>query len=77
MHVTIPYICLAVVSAIGMISCSLLPETFKQSLPETLDDAENLGKTAKFWSFLPKDYKTQRRRSSAIFGASDFASSIL
>jgi hypothetical protein len=69
---------MAVIAAIGVFSSSLLPETFRQSLPETLEDANSLGKTADFWSFLPKDYKAARRRSSLnIATVSDLASTML
>jgi len=68
---------MALMSSIGIVSSSLLPETFGQSLPETMEDANNLGKNVKFWSWLPTDYKPKRRRSS-IFGVlGDLANSAL
>ena len=68
---------MALMAALGIVSSALLPETFGQSLPETLEDANNLGKNAKFWSFLPKDYKPKRRRSSFFGLLGDFANSTL
>ena len=37
----------------GMIASSFLPETFCQTLPETIEAANNFGKGNKFWSFVP------------------------
>jgi hypothetical protein len=59
-------------SVIGVISTSLLPETFEQSLPETLDDADDLGREANFLSFLPPDYKEARKRHSATAQKFDY-----
>lgn len=44
---------MASLSIAGMIASSFLPETFRQTLPETIEGANNFGKGNKFWSFLP------------------------
>lgn len=41
------------IAIIGMLSAMLLPETLKQNLPETLEDAVKFGKGHKFWSIYP------------------------
>ncbi|XP_035709656.1 organic cation transporter 1 isoform X2 [Folsomia candida] len=41
-------------SIVGMVSSAFLPETLGQSLPESIEDAENFGKGTKFWSLVPK-----------------------
>jgi len=40
-----------------MIAASFLPETLNQSLPDAIEEANALGRNAKYWSFLPPDYK--------------------
>jgi hypothetical protein len=45
---------MAVLSFVGMISSAFLPETLKQTLPETIEDANQFGKGNKFWSLHPR-----------------------
>jgi len=51
----LPYIILGLLSAVGVLSSSCLPETLRQNLPETIEDANSFGKDKKFWSYLPTD----------------------
>jgi len=46
---------LGILSIFGSIASAFLPETLRQRLPETVEEANNYGKGIKFWSFLPKD----------------------
>ena len=54
---------LAAICLMGTISSACLPETLHQSLPETVEDANNFGQNQKFWSFLPEDSKYLKQQS--------------
>jgi hypothetical protein len=59
---------LTILAVLGTILAAFLPETLNQSLPETIKEANNFGKDAKFWSYLPEDVTRIRaeRRASRI-----------
>jgi len=46
----------------GSICASFLPETLRQHLSETIEDAEDFGKGNKYWSLHP-DYDRKMRKS--------------
>merc|ERR1719195_903064 len=48
-----PYLALFLICLTGSIATSFLPETVGSKLPETLEDANNFGKTDKYFSFKP------------------------
>ncbi|CAG7786230.1 unnamed protein product [Allacma fusca] len=60
-NVSLPYLFLAAMSLIGMISTAFLPETLDQSLPETIEEAVQFGQGEKFWSFRPYSYKKEKK----------------
>jgi len=49
----LPYIAMALLSFLGILASLLLPETLHRSLPESVEEANGIGKDAKFWSYLP------------------------
>lgn len=51
-----PILAIAIMSVIGAVSSSFLPETLHQKLPETLAEAQMFGADQPFWS-LPKPPK--------------------
>jgi len=59
-----PYLVLGAMSLAGMLASSFLPETFRQALPETIEDANKFGKSNKFWSFLPEEDSTIKNVNS-------------
>ncbi|ODM94864.1 Organic cation transporter 1 [Orchesella cincta] len=61
-----PWFIIAIMSAIGVVSSAYLPETLNQSLPETLEEAENFGKDNKFWSFRPPPQKPSSQNGNRI-----------
>ena len=48
-----PYIVMFLICLVGTISVSLLPETVGAKLPETLEEANNFGKSDAYFSFKP------------------------
>jgi len=48
---------------LGLASAASLPETFKQHLPETIEDANKFGKGHKYWSYLPEAQERKRKLS--------------
>ena len=46
MNIAVPYVLLAGMSIMGGIAASFLPETLNQKLPESLEEAEQLGRKA-------------------------------
>ncbi|CAL8092584.1 unnamed protein product [Orchesella dallaii] len=57
-HVSFPYAILCVCSFIGLLAATCLPETFRQPLPESIQDANKFGKGQKFWSYLPQQQES-------------------
>ena len=52
-NLALPYLILATLGVIGVLASMFLPETLHSPLPESIEDADNIGKTAPFWSYLP------------------------
>lgn len=63
-NVAIPYLVMALLAILGLVASAYLPETFKQNLPESLEEANNFGKGVKFWSFLPEMKKNNSNGSA-------------
>jgi OCT family organic cation transporter-like MFS transporter 4/5 len=57
LNVSAPYLFLAAMAFVGLISSAFLPETLDQKLPETIEEAVEFGKDEKFWSFCPHSRK--------------------
>uniref|UniRef100_A0A182JWC4 Major facilitator superfamily (MFS) profile domain-containing protein n=1 Tax=Anopheles christyi TaxID=43041 RepID=A0A182JWC4_9DIPT len=55
-----PFLVMGLSSAVGILSALFLPETLHQSLPNTIEEAQQFGKNQRFWS-LPKAPKVDRR----------------
>ncbi len=53
MNLALPYLILSALAVVGLVASMILPETLHVPLPETVEDADNIGKEAPFWSFLP------------------------
>ena len=47
MNIAVPYLLLAGISIMGCIAASFLPETLNQKLPESLEEADQLGRKPK------------------------------
>ncbi|XP_065079930.1 beta-alanine transporter isoform X1 [Ochlerotatus camptorhynchus] len=54
-----PFIVIGLMSVVGAICASLLPETLHQSLPESIEQAQKFGKNQGFWT-LPKKPRTNK-----------------
>ena len=52
---------MSLIAIMGAISASFLPETLRQHLPETIEDAENFGKGNKYWSLHPDNDEKNRK----------------
>jgi len=52
-NVMIPYMIMMLICLAGSIATSFLPETLGAKLPETLEDANQFGRTDKYFSFKP------------------------
>ncbi|OXA51668.1 organic cation transporter protein [Folsomia candida] len=65
-NASLPYAILGLISAVGLLSSVSLPETFRQHLPETVEQANRFGKGVKFWSYLPKpDHITEDNNNAS------------
>jgi len=53
----LPYLVMALICLVGAISTSCLPETVGAKLPDTIEDASLIGRSDKFFSFLPRKYE--------------------
>jgi len=63
-HAALPYTILGIFATVGLLASACLPETFRQRLPETVEDANKFGKGVKFWSFLPEDNRMKDNNSN-------------
>merc|ERR1712210_325109 len=52
-NVMIPYMIMMLICLAGAVATSFLPETLGAKLPETLEDANQFGRTDKYFSFKP------------------------
>lgn len=57
-YASFPYLVLSMCGLVGALCAIFMPESLGQGLPETLDEANDLGIDQPFWSFLPE--KTRR-----------------
>lgn len=55
----LPYVAMAFLSLLGIIASIFLPETLHRSLPESIEEANHIGKDVKFWTYLP--HKTSKQ----------------
>jgi len=67
MNVVFPYITLFCICVIGSIAISFLPETLNKDLPDTLEEARDLRRSAKYWSFLSNPTKTEEKVTVSTF----------
>ena len=49
----LPYLALFLICLSGSLATSFLPETLEAKLPETLEDANEFGKSDKYFSYKP------------------------
>lgn len=65
-----PYIVMGSIAFMASIAASFLPETLKRTLPETIEQANEFGKTDKYWQVQPRPsirsikYGSLKRRAS-------------
>ncbi len=61
MNLAIPYVILSALAVVGLVASMILPETLHVPLPETVEDADGIGKAVSFWSYLPHKPSDQKK----------------
>lgn len=61
----IPYLFMAVISLVGAVAASFLPETLNAALPETLEAADAFGKDDPYFSWRSVIPKGEKAKSNA------------
>ncbi|CAG7696957.1 unnamed protein product [Allacma fusca] len=62
-HLGAPYHTMGALSIVGMVASSFLPETLRQKLPETIEDASKFGRDNKFWSIVPVNHTDDEKKN--------------
>lgn len=69
-NLAIPYLVMFGICALGAIGTIFLPETNGRPLPETMEDAQNLGRGDSFCSWIPTGYQAPKEQRNIYNGTS-------